>query len=81
MMDDEPRVSCYSGYVYAEEPREFIVAGRHYPVEQILARWRTPAGPAFRVRCRAGECILAYHESEDHWTVQFLSEEFEEDGA
>ena len=78
---DEPRVSCYSGHRYAEEPREFVLEGRHYPVEQVLARWRTPAGPVFRVRCRAGECILAYDESEDRWTVHLLSEKSEEDGA
>lgn len=62
-------VLCRSEYTYAQEPRALVYAGVEYPIAQILARWRTPAGPGFRVRSALGEHTLAYDESADVWTV------------
>jgi hypothetical protein len=42
-------VECYSGHTYAQEPRAFEWEGLRYNVERVVKRWRTPAGPCFRV--------------------------------
>lgn len=63
----EVRVECYSGHTYAQEPRAFFLEGERIEVEQVIARWRTPAGPAFRVRSGLGEHILRYDEARDAW--------------
>ena len=47
-------VECYSGHTYAQEPRAVIWQGERLPVRGIEALWRTPAGPAFRVRTGSG---------------------------
>jgi hypothetical protein len=44
------QVECYSGYTYAQEPRAFVWHARRYEVERVVKRWRTPAGPGFRVQ-------------------------------
>jgi histidinol-phosphate/aromatic aminotransferase/cobyric acid decarboxylase-like protein len=65
---EEGRVECYSGHTYAQEPRAVIWQGRRYPVAHVEARWRTPEGPAFRVRTESGHIFdLAYHEAEGCW--------------
>ena len=43
------RVECYSGHTYAQEPRAFEWEGLRYQVGRVVKRWRTPAGPCFRV--------------------------------
>jgi hypothetical protein len=67
---EEWSVECYAGPAYATEPRALRRGGQSWPVERVLARWRTPAGPAFRVRCAAGEFVLSYDEAGDFWKVE-----------
>jgi hypothetical protein len=76
------RVECYSGHTYAQEPRAVIWQGRRYPVDCVEQRWRTPEGPAFRVRAEPeGVFDLRYHELEDRWTIQMLPDETSEQGG
>jgi hypothetical protein len=72
------QVECYSGHTYAQEPRAFEWRGGRYEVVRVVKRWRTPTGPAFRVRVtgitdhgsRITEPIdLFYLEAEDKWTM------------
>lgn len=64
------RVECYSGHTYAQEPRAVHWQGLRYPVAQVEQRWRTPAGPAFRVQTESGTVFdLQYHELEDRWLI------------
>ena len=62
-------VRCRSEYAYPQEPRALVCAGVEYPITRIVARWRTPAGPAFRVVCALGPALLAYDEARDAWSV------------
>ena len=72
---DAGRVECYSGHTYAQEPRAFGWQGDRYRVLQVLERWRTPAGPAFRVQADVeGEFELVYDEAADRWTIRNLTE-------
>jgi len=79
------RVECYSGHTYAQEPRAFEWEGRRYDVERVVKRWRTPAGPCFRVEVAESSKFksqipnpksqmcnlvdLTYLESTDQWTM------------
>ena len=72
------RVECYSGHTYAQEPRAFEWEGRRYEVERVIKRWRTPAGPCFRVEVSgisdpnspiSNPVDLTYLESTDRWTM------------
>ena len=66
----ELKVECYSGHTYAQEPRAFVWQGRRCEIEAVEARWRTPEGPAFRVRVQSEEVFeLCYHEIEDRWSL------------
>ena len=78
-------VECYSGHTYAQEPRAIEWEGRRYEVARIVKRWRTPAGPGFRVEVsgisklksqisnhKSQMCNLVdltYLESTDQWTM------------
>ena len=72
------RVECYSGHTYAQEPRAFEWEGLRYQVERVVKRWRTPAGPCFRVEVSGISNLnslisnlvdLTYLESTDQWTM------------
>ena len=72
------RVACYSGHTYAQEPRAFEWKGLRYQVERVVKRWRTPAGPCFRVEVSGISNLnslisdlvdLTYLESTDQWTM------------
>jgi hypothetical protein len=72
------RVECYSGHTYAQEPRAFEWEGQTYQVGQVVKRWRTPAGPCFRVEVAGISNLqppisnfvdLTYLESTDQWTM------------
>jgi hypothetical protein len=64
------RVVAYSGHTFAEEPREFELAGQRYAIEKIVARWRTPAGPSFRILADGRQWVLSYLEAGDRWTIE-----------
>ncbi len=67
----EATVECHSGHTYAQEPRAVVWQGQRYEVEAVVARWRLPEGPAFRVLAGAGRLFgLVYDEGEDHWTIR-----------
>ena len=88
------QVECYSGYTYAQEPRAFEWGGQRYEVQRLVKRWRTPAGPAFRVKVSripdsqspisnlqspiSNWVDLHYSDAEDQWTVT-VHNSFEED--
>ena len=72
-------VECYAGYRYPERPRAFLwepstglrPGGEWMEVEEVERSWRTPSGPAFRVRAADGRRFtLAYDEAADMWDVQ-----------
>ena len=67
-------VECYSGFTYAQEPRAIIWHGFRVPVVQVLGTWRTPHGPAFRVRLGDGALVeLHFDEHHDHWLLGHTS--------
>jgi hypothetical protein len=90
----EATVECYSGHTYAQEPRVVVWQGRRYPIIKIEKRWRTPQGPAFQVRTWPGaaptdiqpagsseaEFNLHYHEQEQRWVIQTLSQDVHNGG-
>lgn len=64
-------VECYAGSRYPERPRAFLWEGERVAVEEVEHNWRTPAGPAFRVRTADGRrFMLAYDEADDDWDIQ-----------
>jgi hypothetical protein len=64
-------VECYAGYRYPERPRAFLWEGERLEVVEIERQWRTPSGPAFRVRVEDGRRFtLAYDEAADAWNVR-----------
>jgi len=72
-------VECYAGAYYPERPRAFLwepstglkPGGERVEVEEVERQWRTPAGPAFRVRIADGRRFtLVYDEAADTWDVQ-----------
>ena len=64
-------VECYSGHTYAQEPRALTWQGRHFVIDLVEARWRTPEGPAFSVQTGTGERFkLHYDEVDDRWTIE-----------
>lgn len=64
-------VECYAGHRYPERPRAFLWEEGWLMVQKIERRWRTPAGPAFRIRIGDGRRFtLAYDEAADVWDVQ-----------
>lgn len=72
---DAAWVECYSGYTYAQEPREVVWQGRRYPVVRVEQRWRTPEGPAFQVATEPGDLFeICYHELEGRWTIRLLGD-------
>lgn len=66
-------VVCHSGSQYAEYPLAFQFEGHTLPVDEILARGRTPAGKCFRVRAAGSVFDLYYDEAHDGWRVEQLS--------
>ncbi len=64
------RVECHSGYAYAERPTALEWEGQRLEVTAVEARWRTPAGPAFRVACTSNQRFeLIYREADDTWEI------------
>lgn len=64
-------VECYAGYRYPERPRALLWEGERLEVAEVERRWRTPSGPAFRVRMHDGRRFtLAYDEAADAWNIR-----------
>jgi hypothetical protein len=63
-------VECHSGSAYGERPIAFHWQGHRIAVEKILARWRSPHGPAFRLLGSDGESYeLHYAEANQEWEI------------
>ncbi len=61
-------VRCRSERHYAQEPRALRWEGVWQPVQRVLARWRTPQGPAFRLLGAGGDLFeVHYLEGEAQW--------------
>jgi len=66
-------VECHSGATYAERPLAFEWKGQRLEITEVIAEWRTPLGPYFRVRAPEGSLFeLAYHEADDEWTIKVI---------
>jgi hypothetical protein len=64
-------VECYASTRYPERPQAFLWEGERLAVEEVERQWRTPTGPAFRVRTPDGRRFtLAYDEAADIWDIQ-----------
>ena len=63
-------VKCYSGYLYAEQPRSFIWQESELEIESIEEAWQEPGRRLFRVVTRDGRLFeLCYNEATDRWSA------------
>jgi hypothetical protein len=63
-------VECYSGYMYAQEPRSFVFREEQRTVQEVRQRWREPTRLCYEVLADDGTVyLLAYHEATDQWYV------------
>lgn len=66
-------VECHSGYKYGERPLALHWEGQRLEVREVLAAWRAPEGPRFRVRAENGQCFeLSYQEFADEWEIRLF---------
>ena len=67
------KVNCYSGHIYAEEPRSFLWEGIEYEVKEIEKSWQEPGERHFRVRTRDQKLFrLCYNELAKQWSLTEL---------
>ena len=63
-------VKCYSGYLYAEEPRSFVWQENELEVKSVEKAWQEPARRLFRVVTHDGRRFdLCYNEATDRWSA------------
>lgn len=63
-------VKCYSGHIYAEEPRSFEWEGVEYEVAGIERAWQEPGERHFLVKTRDNKlCQLCYNEAGERWSL------------
>ena len=68
------KVQCYSGYIYAEEPRSFVWQDSELRIESILRTSQEPGKRLFRVITENGKSFqLSYDEATDRWSAVELS--------
>ena len=66
----EIKVKCYSGYVYAEEPRSFVWQEKELRIKAIEKAWQEPSKRLFRVVTEDGNLFeLCYNEKSDYWSA------------
>ena len=64
------KVNCYSGHIYAEQPRSFLWEGIEHEVETIEKVWLEPGERHFQVRTKYNKMFqLCYNETEDQWSL------------
>jgi hypothetical protein len=64
----EVSVKCYSGYLYAEQPRSFVWQGSELQIESVEEAWREPGKRLFKVATQHGTLFeLCYNEAIDRW--------------
>ena len=67
------KVNCYSGHIYAEQPRSFEWQGVEYEVVEIEKAWQEPGERHFQVRTRDSKLFkLCYNETEKQWSITEL---------
>ena len=65
----EIKVKCYSGHVYAEEPRSFVWQEQELGVKSVKKAWQEPDKRLFRVVTQDGKLFeLCYNEATDRWS-------------
>ena len=70
----EIKVNCYSGHIYAEEPRSFVWQEEELKVKSIEKIWREPSQRFFRVVTEDGRLFeLCYNEADDRWSAVELA--------
>lgn len=63
-------VKCYSGYLYAEEPRSFVWQGGELEVKSVEKAWQEPGRRLFKVVTQDGRPFeLRYDEPTDRWSA------------
>ena len=63
-------VKCYSGHIYAEEPRSFKWEGVDHEVEEIMRAWQEPGKRLFLVKTKDNKIFqLCYNEAEERWSL------------
>lgn len=66
-------VKCYSGYVYAEEPRSFVWHEKECKIESIEKAWQEPGNRLFRVVTEDGKLFeLCYNQTSGRWSATEL---------
>jgi len=69
-LNTDIKVSCYSGYMYAEEPRSFVWQGEQFDIKSVQRRWHEPGRRVFRVVTEDGKLFeLCYNEASDRWSA------------
>ncbi len=66
----EISVKCYSGYLYAEEPRSLVWEESELDIESVEEAWQEPGKRLFRVVTHDGRLFeLCYNEATDRWSA------------
>jgi hypothetical protein len=66
-------VKCYSGYLYAEEPRSFVWQESELRIKSVEKAWQEPGKRLFRVVTQDGRLFeLCYNEATDRWSAAEL---------
>ena len=67
-------VKCYSGYLYAEEPRSFVWQQEELRIKSVDKAWQEPGKRLFRVVTEDGRLFeLCYNETIDRWSAKELT--------
>lgn len=70
----EIKVKCYSGYLYAEQPRSFVWQEKEYTIKSIRNAWQEPGKRLFRVVTEDGRLFeLCYNQTFDQWSAVELA--------
>jgi hypothetical protein len=66
----DTNVRCYSGRLYAEEPRSFLWQQSELEIESVEEAWQEPGKRLFRVVTLDGRLFeLCYNEASDRWAA------------
>jgi hypothetical protein len=64
------KVKCYSGYLYAEEPRPFVWQESELQIESVEEAWQEPGKRLFKVVAQDRTLFaLCYNEATDRWAA------------
>lgn len=65
------KVSCYSGFTYAQRPRSFEWENVRHVVKSVVAEWQLPDGKQFRVLTEKDTAFdLCYAVQAETWTIK-----------